>query len=100
MCKGKDIENVTLSGTVYDNGTKQPVKNAEVKITNTFHTEDDYNQSGLYLIKTDEKGRFEKRMEKSTSVELKVSKEGYLEKVVTQDVGGSEVTLDCYLEKK
>lgn len=97
-----DVENVELSGYVYDSNEGEPIKNAILKIENYFYgNSPDQSYSGFkaYYLRTDENGFYSIKLDTSALINIDVFKDGYSKGFKSEDFPSKKQIINFYLKK-
>ena len=97
-----DVENVELSGYVYDSNEGEPIKNAILKIESYFYgnsPDQSYSDFKAYYLRTDENGFYSIKLDTSALINIDVFKDGYSKGFKSEDFPSKKQIINFYLKK-
>lgn len=97
-----DVENVELSGYVYDSNEGEPIKNAILKIESYFYgnsPDQSYSDFKAYYLRTDENGFYSIKLDTSALINIDVFKVGYSKGFKSEDFPSKKQIINFYLKK-
>ncbi|MEL1252979.1 hypothetical protein AAEO57_04265 [Flavobacterium sp. DGU38] len=101
-CTRKDIENVTIKGTVFNKTTDKPIKNKKIEIEiecwkYANSPDESYAEHEKKYIKTDSNGNYSVNFNKGAFVTFHVEENGFGRYVGKLYINKNEHTHDIYL---
>ena len=99
----KDVDGITIEGTIKSANNKEPVKNVNVtvlcwKYGNT--PDESYTEDETKTVSTDVNGKYKVTFDKGAFVEMKISLDGYIDTLITKEIYQKENKLDVFLNKE
>lgn len=98
-----DVENVKLTGYVYDSQSNVPIKDARLRIENWYYgNSPDQSYTGLIQVElvTNEKGFYSIELDTTACLMINISKNGYVNHFKSKDVFIRKQKIDFYLDKE
>lgn len=100
----KDVQDLTIQGTVYDADTKEPINGVDVKVICWKYgnsPDESYSEKETKVVKTDSEGKYKVNFDKGARIDVEVTLEGYLEgHVPLKIIYQKKNTINVALEEK
>jgi hypothetical protein len=99
----KDIQNITIIGSVTNADTKVPISGMDVTVICWKYgnsPDASYSEDETKVVKTDNQGKYKVNFDKGAFVEVKVSLDGYLIGHESQEIYKKENTINVALRQK
>lgn len=101
-CAGKDVENITIKGTIFNKHTNKPIKNSnitiEVECSKYDNSPDEsYNDYEIKTVKIDADGNYSVSFNKGALIIFDVVMDGYSRYIDKIYINKKENTHDIYL---
>ncbi len=98
-----DVENVELSGYVYDSKGDGPIENVSLQIENYFYgnsPDQSYTGYKKFYLKTDENGFYSINLDTSALINIDVFKNGYSKGFKSKEFPRKKQKINFYLNKE
>ena len=98
-----DIENVELSGYIYDSEGEKPIQNVDLRIENYFYgdsPDQSYSRYKKHYLKTDKNGFYSIKLDTCALINIYVFKRGYSKAFKSKDFPNKKESIDFYLNKE
>jgi len=99
----KDIQDVTIKGTVHSADNKEPISDVDVTVICWKYgnsPDESYSESETKVVKTDKEGKYKVNFDKGAFVEVKVSLEDYIMGHESQAIYDKKNTINVPLKKE
>lgn len=99
----KDIQDITIKGTVSNAETKEPISGVDVTVICWKYgnsPDESYSEDETKVIKTDIDGKYSVNFDKGAFVEVKVSLDGYIMGHESQEIYKKENKINVALKQR